>query len=269
MIYLIFSKDRPLQLELTLSTCKHFSVDWGKDIIVVLYKASNERYQKAYDNLEKNFQDVEFVKQYNFMSDVLNILSLTEYILFSVDDCVFTNYFSTEDIVSILKRYGSVGFSLRLGKNTTYCYPLRKNNDIPNFVSNEEDIISFWWRENKTGDFYYPLEVSSSIYRAKDILKVLDRNAFSNPNALESVMDSNKNILGHMPTLSCFETSVAFCNPINKVQNVNWNRAGTNPDYSVESLLEKYEQGYLIDEIPLYGYVSNGCHREVDLNFIK
>ena len=62
---------------------------------------------------------------------------------------------------------------------------------------------------------------------------------------------------------------MAFCNPVNKVQQVNWNRAGTNPDYSVESLLEKYEQGYLIDEILFHGYVSNGCHREVDLNFIK
>ena len=76
MIYLIFSKDRPLQLELALSTCKHFSVDWGKEHTVVLYKTSDERYQKAYDDLEKNFQDVEFIKQYNFMSDVLNILSL-------------------------------------------------------------------------------------------------------------------------------------------------------------------------------------------------
>ena len=267
MIYLVFSKDRPLQLELTLNTCKHFSIDWERDHTIVLYKTSNTRYQSAYDSLEKKFPDVEFVKEYDFMMDVKSIVYMTEYIMFVVDDCIFTNYFITGDIESILKKYGSLGFSLRLGKNTTYCYPLKTNNDLPRFVKNEGNILSFWWREDKAGDFYYPLEVSSSIYRGKDIRKILNGN-FNNPNMLESLLDYNKNVLGYMPTLSCFETSVAFCNPINKVQQVNWNRAGGNQEYSAESLLEKYEQGYKIDETQFYGFVSNGCHQEVDLKFI-
>lgn len=269
MIYLIFSKDRPLQLELTLSTCKHFSVDWDKDSAIVLYKTSNDKYKKAYDDLETKFTDVKFVKQYNFLYDVLNVFTQTEYVLLSVDDCIFTNYFSTKEIVSTIEKYDTIGFSLRLGENTTYCYPMSADNDVPVFRYIDNDMLLFDCKDDKFGDYYYPLEISSSIYKVSEIVKAINRHAFDNPNMFESIIHSNRHILDYKSTLLCFKTSVAFCNPINKVQNVNWNKVGTNQNYLAESLLEKYEQGYKIDEKQFYGFVSNGCHQEVDLNFIK
>lgn len=263
--YLFFSKDRPLQLELTLSTCKHFSTDWDEDYPVVLYKASTDRYQRAYDSLEGKFPGVKFVKEHHFMSDVKDILSSAEHILFSVDDCVFTNYFSTKEIVSLIEKHNSIGFSLRLGKNTTWCYPLSASNKIPLFGRVTDNIIKFDCRGNGFGDFYYPMELSSSLYKASDITRLLGKYLFSNPNTLESIMHTRRHSVEYKPTLMCFETSVAFSNPINKVQKVNNNRAGESISYSPEYLLEKYERGYKIDEAAFYGFVSNGCHQEVEI----
>lgn len=270
MVYLIFSKDRPLQLELTLSTCKRFSIDWSDDHAIVLYKTTNDKYQKAYDELEKRFPDIEFIKQYNFMNDVLNILYATEYILFSVDDCIFTDYFSTKEIIKTIEKYNTIGFSLRLGENTTYCYPLYKNNDVPNFKYINESILIYDCRPNKFGDYYYPLEVSSSVFLAKDITKVLQNYAFSNPNLLEGILHTNRHKLDYKNNLSCYKKSVAFCNPINLVQTVsNSARRGNNIDYTPESLLRKYLSGIKINESLFYGFISNGCHQEVELKFIE
>ncbi|NLE05489.1 MAG: hypothetical protein GX638_11910, partial [Crenarchaeota archaeon] len=272
MLYLVFSKDRPLQLELTLNTCNYFSYSWNRDYTVVLYKASNDRFKNAYKGLEKIFPNTKFIEEEVFKIDFSSIISASEYVMFLVDDCVFTKIFYTQPLIDSLNNNTAIlGFSLRLGKNTTNCYPLNVPNHIPKFIYKEASFsasnreMCFFWNENKLGDFYYPLELSSSIYRAEDILKITEGVNFNNPNDLEYIMDCSKTIFSDKPFLSCYQTSVAFCNPINKVQNVNNNRAGSNPIYSTESLLEKYEQGYKIDDKKFYGFTSNGCHQEVDL----
>src|SRR4030042_1966805 len=39
----------------------------------------------------------------------------------------------------------AIGFSLRLGKNTTYCYPLDKGQRLPEFQTIEQDILKYNW----------------------------------------------------------------------------------------------------------------------------
>lgn len=272
MKYLIFSKDRPIQLELALNTCKHFSVDWDKDEKYVLYKPTSSRYKSAYNDLAGRFPEVNFVEQdvdSDFFSWVKWHLGNTEYVMFIVDDCIFTSEFSTIDIVKTIEiyNYNILGFSLRLGKNTKYCYPLNIKNEIPMFKEVGNSMIMYDYTRGIVGDFYYPLEVSSSIYKSEDILKVLTGYTFNNPNELEWYMHISRNLLRNKPLMLCYKTSVAFCNPINKVQNVNDNRAGTNTIYSPLSLLKKYEQGYRIKDSRFYYLVPDGCHQEVDFRF--
>lgn len=270
IVTLIFSKDRPLQLDLTLNTYKRFSIDREFEDIIVLYTTTNNEFEKAYDCLKKEHSDIKFLKETNFKENVINILSHKEYVLFVVDDCIFTDRFSTKKIISVIENYNTIGFSLRLGENTTYCYPLYRNNDIPNFDSINESMLLFNCKPNKIGDYYYPLEVSSSIFLTKDILKILYNHSFRNPNLLEEVLHNNRHQLDYKQNLSCYRKSVAFCNPVNLVQTVsNLARRSSDESYSSKNLLNKYLSGKRIDERPFWNFVSTGCHQEVNFNFIE
>jgi hypothetical protein len=67
----------------------------------------------------------------------------------------------------------------------------------------------------------------------------------------------------------CYENSVTFCNPINKVQTVATNRAGSVVEYSSDHLAQLFESGYRIKVEAYTGFVPNACHQEVALNFEK
>jgi hypothetical protein len=71
------------------------------------------------------------------------------------------------------------------------------------------------------------------------------------------------------PSLLCFEQSVAFSNPVNKVQNQFNNRSGNKIEYTTERLAQMFDAGYRIDVDAYSGFVPNSCHQEVELQFVK
>ena len=89
----------------------------------------------------------------------------------------------------------ALGFSLRHGTNTSYCYPLRVDQELLTFSSIEHDFLLFDWTVAEH-DFAYPLEVSSSVYRVKDITAVL-QDSFVNPNTLEAYLNHHKMAFSH------------------------------------------------------------------------
>jgi len=270
VVTLIFSKDRPLQLDLTLNTYKRFSIDKEYGEPIVLYTTSNNEFEKAYDNLKEEHPEVKFLRETIFKENVINTLSDSKYLMFVVDDCIFTDSFSLKDIIRELesnKKY--LGFSLRLGKNTTYCYPLDIQNTIPYFSTLENSMISFDWSKHGQGDFYYPLEVSSSIYRVGDIKSIIKLFYFSNPNFLEHGLASSISLMLDKPFLLCYEKSRAFCNPVNLVQTVSSTaKRATRFSYSPKELLEKYKAGLRINSKNFEGFTPKGCHDECELYFI-
>jgi hypothetical protein len=112
-------------------------------------------------------------------------------------------------------------------------------------------------------DFCYSLELSSSFYRIRDINKILTDANYNNPNDLEWQfylrLYEYANVL---PYLLCYDQSVAFCMPMNKVQNVNNNRVGKDEEYSPENLLEYFNAGHRIDCEQFRSFVPNACHVE-------
>ncbi|MFN3307300.1 MAG: glycosyltransferase family 2 protein, partial [Candidatus Kapaibacteriota bacterium] len=187
-----------------------------------------------------------------------------------VDDTIFTNRFSLDDIIVALEKHtDAIGFSLRLGVNTVYSYPINKYQKPPDFEQIENNILKFNW-VNGEGDFGYPLELSSSVYRTKDIFNLIENLSFSNPNTLEAQLEQSKSIFSQRkPNLLCFKTSVAFSIPANLVQTAWKNRFSENPNYSPENLLELYERGFRIDIEKLQNFIPYACHQEVELNFQK
>lgn len=64
----------------------------------------------------------------------------------------------------------------------------------------------------------------------------------------------------------CPDSSVAFSAPMNRVQEVYENRAGTKPEWSTESLAGKFDLGLRVDVATLDGFVPSACHQEVELS---
>ncbi len=266
----IFSKDRPMQLDATLRSFYLHCQDHESIRLKVLYTTSNEFQRELYESVIKEHSSVEFVRERDFREDLLALLSRSGYVLFLVDDNIFVQDFNLADALHALKTHpDAIGFSLRLGENTVYCYPLDKEQRVPEFKSVHKNIIKYDWTIAEY-DFGYPLETSSSIYRTDEILPLLKRLVFKNPNSLEAFMDPNKELLKQSHAyLVCFQKSVTFCAPINKVQNVCDNRAGGRQEYTAETLARLFKNGYRIDIFAYSNLIPNACHQEIDLRFVE
>jgi len=240
--------------------------------IKILYTASSTVKEKLYDQLKSEYHSVCFIKEQEFKKDLLNLLVGYEYILFMVDDNIFIRQFRFCDIIQTLRKHtNAIGFSLRLGKNTTHCYPLDRKQNLPAFIITEkESIVKFEWI-NAELDFGYPLELSSSIYRIEDILPLLSHLSFINPNSLEAGMAGSISCIDdHKLFLLCYKQSITFCAPLNRVQNTfASNRAGSDIRYSVGNLARIFSEGYRVDVARYKKFLPRACHQEVELVLIK
>jgi len=257
-----------LQLDLCLNSFYNRCVDSSYLNIKVIY-TYDELHKQSYKILQAEHPSVEFIKENNFKQDLLNSINEYYHILFCVDDTIFTQDFILKNkvVYALNNLPPALGFSLRLGTNTKYCYPLDKYQEIPHsFSTNKSGILFYSWN-NAQYDFAYPLEVSSSVYRTQDIYPILSGGDYSNPNQLEALLDYNSMVFREIrPFMLYYHQSVAFSNPVNKIQTVApLNRVGNNKLYESDILLEKYINGYRIDPDKFYGFVSNGCHILVDL----
>ena len=270
-VCVIFSKDRAMQLDATISSLKLQCADLKNTPVKVIYKITNPINKEQYNELQLAYPEVEFIPEKNFKQDLIAAIRNYEFIVFSVDDNIFVRKFYLREFFDTLKKQvTAAGFSLRLGKNTQYCYMLNRYQQLPEFKSITDDFIAFNWVHAEC-DFAYPLELSSSIYRVKEIMPLLKKLNYKNPNHLESLLYENRlNYSEKMNILLCSNISIAFCNPINKVQNVcASNRSGNNPLHTSEKLSELFGEGFRIEVTELDSFIPNGCHQEVPLKMKK
>jgi glycosyltransferase involved in cell wall biosynthesis/lipopolysaccharide biosynthesis glycosyltransferase len=263
IVALIFSKDRAMQLKATIDSFLLHCKDSDKADIAVLYKTSNDLHGHQYRQLKNKFPDIIFTEETDFRQQVLSALGKYEYVLFLVDDNIFVKPFTLQEITDVLDREKSaLGFSLRLGTNTTYCYPVSSQQKLPEFEQSGDRILKYRW-PGQEFDFGYPLEVSSSLYRCRDVLPFLDRLEFANPNALESNMDLRNNFPDTLPLLLTFKQSVTFCNPVNVVQCLAKNKHGLVNSYTADDLAERFSHGMEIEVQKYTGFTPHAAHQEV------
>jgi hypothetical protein len=163
----------------------------------------------------------------------------------------------------------ALGVSLRLGKNTTYCYAHDHAQRLPAFTPQPGGLLKYDWTTAEY-DFGYPLEVSSSIYRSKEIVPLVCGFNFRNPNDLEGYMAAHSRWFKiKFPYLLCSENSITFCNPINIVQTTTENRAGKQYYYPIDEMIARFDRGERIEVERYAGFTPNSCHQEVELFFKK
>ena len=271
---IVFSKDRALQLDATLASFFLHCTDSADVPVTVLCKASTNLHVRQYQTLQAQYPHVTFVAESSFKKQLLDSLT-SEFVLFLVDDNIFVRSFTMKEVVTSIDANQSIlGFSLRLGKNTNFCYSLNQKQSLPAFsqlrfggkATTSQAALAFRW-VGASCDFGYPLEVSSSVYRISDLRPVLEEIAFHHPNTLEAHLSEQVSRFAESkPALLCFDNSVTFCNPINKVQtHAPDNRAGVEISYNSEELAALYEIGARIDVQSYSGYTPRAAHEEVEL----
>lgn len=169
--------------------------------------------------------------------------------MFAVDDIILTDKVDLAECVKALKKYNAWFFSLRLGKNITKntMAITQSLEPVHTGVPNGKDLPNnmFSWRfddPTAQGSWNYPNSTDVTIYRKKDIAKVIKKALYTNPNIFESEWHWNyqpRNKKG----LS-YQTSKAVNIPLNVV-NPYWQSANTN--ISTWQLLDKFLNGYKID----------------------
>jgi hypothetical protein len=300
MLVLVFSRDRALQLDALLNSCFLHVADAGSAQLTVIYHASTEKLAAQYAELARQHGgQLRFVPEKAFRRDVLEILASaspafaprtfagvldsvgrgrdgihpatkaeTHAVLFLVDDCLFVRPFRLSAAREALEANpDALGFSLRLGCNTTQCYVLRRAQALPRFEAVATGVLKYNWTK-ADGDFGYPLEVSSSLYRWTTIMDLLGRMSFRDPNTLESQMSLQKSRFERrQPFLLCLEQSAAFSAPMNRVQSVYDNRSGEAAAFNLENLADRFDRGQRINVQALAGFVPSACHQEVELTF--
>lgn len=262
----IFSKDRPLQLDATLRSLKLNCADLGECTTSVLYTTSSARFAAQYRVVANEHSDVAFVQETRFKSDLVALVQDSAHVMFVVDDSLFVGPLSIEQSTTVLANDPScIGVSFRLGQNTAYCYAQNQRQGIPQFQGVGDRLLAFDWSTAEL-DFGYPLDLSSSIYRTSDLLPLLVELEYRNPNTLESVLAERARGFEHTrPRLACYEQSVAFSVPINLVQTAWRNRVGSNPAYSKEALARDFDRGQRIDVARYEGHTAKACHEELEL----
>ena len=264
------SKDRAMQLDAVLRSISLHCRDIENMDIKVIYLTTDSTHENQYDKLKEKFAFAQFNRETDFREQVLIYIKEYEYVLFLVDDILFVRDFSIADMAESLgNNDDALGFSLRLGMNTTYCYMLNREQKLPSFASIDNETLKFAWTAAEY-DFNYPLEISCSVYRVRDIYPLLGQLEFSNPNNMEYSMCCNsfpyRSSKGH---LLCKRNSIAFGIPVNLVQDFNpKNQYGTEIKYSAKELSKTFDEGYRIDVEAYCMFTPNSCNQEVELKFI-
>jgi hypothetical protein len=266
----IFSYDRPMQLYALLESIEQY-VSRGVGSIAVIYRTSNEQYEKGYQKVKDRFAQVIFHVQSstNPHADFKRLTMQAvragthSYILFAVDDMMVKDAVDFSDAIEWLEKTHAYGFYLRLGNHIDQCYTLNKAQEVPPLVDCGQNVCAWEFKPTIINDWNYPNTVDMTIYRKKEVIKVLDALPFVAPNSLESQWYGSALLLGMG---LCYQQSKVINIPLNRVQDEINNRSmNVEPEY----LLDLFMNGYRIDRAPLHAICNRSAHLPVELTFKK
>lgn len=273
---IIFSKDRALQLDLTLKSVKQNFPLCGN--IEVIYKCSSDDHNNSYEKLKIEHPDVGFRNQKH--DSLIWIIVKTiddhtgDYFCFLTDDDIFYRKSNTtkSDLINLLG--GPACISLRMGVNITH-------RDFGNGLEpdTKPDIFKYgnnhivWNRMTVPAGGYwnYPLSVDGHIFKQDLILKILytmnkwpESSTIFTPNKFEQMLQ--RFFFDISSTMASEIYSCVVNSPNNRVQNEFDNKHGEKFFCDAESLNFVFNQGKRIDLNKLeFGQIC--CpHQEINLS---
>lgn len=267
---IIFSYDRPLQLWALLESIDYYIT--GLSDIQVIYRVSDDRFEKAYQEIIEQFNTVEFIAQGLCPREDFKPLTLralqedqTEYVVFAVDDIVVKDYININECIEVMERFNAYGFYLKLGLHVTECYTMNRYQGVPPGHTIEDSL--FVWQFNRgKWDWNYPNTVDMTIYRKAEIMPLFEHLSYQSPNYLEGHWAGQahrvKSRLG-----VCYQESKVVNLPLNRVQNDNSNRH--MGFLSPQEMLEVFDRGLKIDIHTLHRIHNKAVHMEYVPTFVE
>lgn len=252
---IVFSKDRAMQLHAFL--CSYIELVQERGTMYVLYKVSDDRHSKAYDELKEIFRNekIEFIAEENFRTQLIQLCenSTAMTIGLYVDDMIFTQKVNYKHILS----FDTLSYVVNLGrgKELDYSVVLNKKQPLPEFQELPNDFQCFKWNYLKThNDWTFPVGVGGYFFGRNELVVMLQNTVFKAPNTLEINLQQFKPF---------FINRFGVCKSSVSCVGVHANMVQTefpNPvigTFSIEELLNSWEDGLKIDISKFNGIPGN------------
>ena len=270
----IYSYDRPLQLYALLESVDDYMEGLGA--VSVIYRTSDERFERAYQEVHANFPFAQFLHQgKNPHGDFKPLLlkaafkTPNDYIVFAVDDIIVKDFVDLSFCVRALRETDSYGLYLRLGNNITENYMGNSRSTPPPPAQCVRDGLYRLYRyQFKTGqgDWCYPNSNDMTVFKKSKVKSFFVNERYTSP-TYEGLWSTKADKSGWG---LFFETSKMINIPMNLVQTeYQNNRYMKGQDYSTEHLLELFQQGLKIDIRPLFQINNCGVHMDYCPEFVE
>ena len=254
---IVFSKDRVMQLHALLLS--YFAYVKNPAKLSILYTTSNQAHATAYEDLKKTFADqpVTFIAEKSFKRDLEDLLEkiTTTTLFFMTDDGMFIDSFDMQEVIAFNPAH--LMPSLIKGKDLTYCYIRDQQQALPEFirpsgVALPPAMICWEWANAQPGsDWAYPMSVDLTFYNKTEIETLIKNIAYKAPNSLETALHNNYSRIFMQRKGLCYEKA-KYVNVVANVVNIEHNNRHSGL-HSIESLLEKWQNGYRIQYELFYG----------------
>ena len=267
----VFSFNRPMQLYAFLESVEKHVTNVGESHVI--FRSSDIAYTTGYDIVKKRFPNIHMHMQHDAPHDFKPLLlqsifhgkKRSPYVMFAVDDMIMTEKVDLSHCTRVLKKHTRAWFfSLRLGKNITFCGMLQKKQKVPKMKRTKEGALLWKFSHVKeTGDWDYPNTTDTTIYRKKDIKPFLTKAVYENPNRLEEQW-----------ARSAPKRKYALCYAHSKTINIPMNvvnpyYAHDNMHIKVDTLLDMFLHGQKIDIDLFYGVNNPSPHVKYEPKFCR
>lgn len=229
------------------------------DELVVLYRPTSERHVAAYAELRRTWSHVGWLAETSFKRDLASALGQERLLVFHTDDDVFFR-----DVDRVELHDDEVCFTLRLGLNTTYCYPLDIIERLRGLSSCGGERIVWPWKCQGPGAYGYPLALNGHVLRQEEARDWLETATYATPNELEASLQQF--LPEARPLMASFVDSRVVSIPANIVNETFPNRHGGLHD--VDELNERFLAGERIDVASMAFDDINACHTEIPYVFV-
>lgn len=270
---LVFSRNRPMQLDACLRSLAANAPQLDQTFVV--YKATTDFYENGYRVLDDEHPDVHLIREEGFHGTVRETLAgCGPHVLTLCDDAITYRPLPADPADGLDDDVLCV--SLRLGRNTVYCYPRDLEHGLPRF-SPRGPFLVWGWHESpegdlfdwqgKEGDFGYPYSIDGTVHRRDSLLAWTEGDA-GNPNQMEGrVVHAIGQRTDLPPRMACFPLSVQVGLPLNVVNTTHNNRVGMTHPQDPELLNRRYLRGERINWAAIDFGGVRGAHQELELVF--
>jgi hypothetical protein len=269
----IFSKDRPAQLDMLLRSWSEQVPEWPQFAVSVLYKSTAPEYDRGYEMVRRTFPTVFFQPEdasRTFKGHVVSLIEREERELFHflADELVFLRGYSTSDkpFQMLRARDDLAAVALRMSPRIDFAQPINLRTPQPPL---DEDNVWSWkqrplWLERITrvfgvhsarGDWRLQINVDGNVMRYPQLrahFRTLPE--IRNLNHLETVFLENPL---PQPNLVCY--------PESRLINLALNRVDPHSTYpfaghSAQDFNQRFLAGERLSYKGLVGLQHNACH---------